>query len=308
MTSELDRRGFITSCAGASLAVAIGAVPAAAKGPAMPSKRNVRKALKYGMIGPGDTVLEKFSLIKELGFDGVEPDAPSELGTDELLSAMDKAGIIIPGVVDSVHWGKPFSHPDPNVRAEGRRGLEQAIRDCKRLRGTSVLVVPAVVNASVSYDAAYERSQEEIRKVLPMAEDLQIRLLMENVWNNFLLSPLEAARYTDEFDSEWVGWHFDIGNIVAYGWPEQWIRILGHRIHKIDAKEYSREKMNREGKGKGFAVNLLEGDCGWPKVMAALDEIGYTAKDEAWMTAEVSGGDADRLRDISERMDRIAAS
>ncbi|MCH9058628.1 MAG: sugar phosphate isomerase/epimerase, partial [Planctomycetes bacterium] len=117
-----------------------------------------------------------------------------------------------------------------------------------------------------------------------------------------------AARYTDEFESEWVGWHFDIGNIVAYGWPEQWIRILGHRIHKIDAKEYSREKMNREGKGKGFAVNLLEGDCGWPKVMAALDEIGYTARDEAWMAAEVPGGDADRLRDISERMDRIAAS
>ncbi len=164
------------------------------------------------------------------------------------------------------------------------------------------------MNASVSYDAAYERSQEEIRKILPMAEDLRIRLLMENVWNNFLLSPLEAARYTDEFDSEWVGWHFDIGNIVAYGWPEQWIRILGHRIHKTDVKEYSRKKMNQEGKGKGFAVNLLEGDNNWPRVMEALDEIGYTAKDEAWMAAEVSGGDADRLRDISERMDRIAAS
>ncbi|MCA9311525.1 MAG: sugar phosphate isomerase/epimerase, partial [Phycisphaerales bacterium] len=129
-------------------------------------------------------------------------------------------------------------------------------------------------------------------------------IAFENVWNNFLLSPLEAARYIDEFESANIGWYFDVGNIINYGWPEQWIRILGHRIGKLDIKEFSRSKRNDEGLWKGFSVNLLEGDCGWDRVMAALRDINY----RGWATAEVGGGDEARLRDIAERMDRILAS
>ena len=98
----------------------------------------------------------------------------------------------------------------------------------------------------MSYDDAWKRSLEEIRKAVPVAEELQVKIAIENVWNQFLLSPLEAARYVDEFDSPWVGWHFDIGNIINYGWPEQWIHILGKRIVKLHFKEFSKKKRDNE--------------------------------------------------------------
>ena len=114
----------------------------------------------------------------------------------------------------------------------------------------------------------------------------------------------EAARYVDEFQSDHVGWYFDVGNIVNYGWPEQWVRILGHRILKLDFKEFSRKKRDGEGLWKGFQVHLMEGDCDWPEVMKALDEIGYT---KGWGSAEVKGGNRERLQFISDRMDKIFA-
>ena len=147
-------------------------------------------------------------------------------------------------------------------------------------------------------------SAEEIRRLLPRAAELGIKIAFENVWNSFLLSPLEAARYVDEFESEFVGWYFDVGNIVRSGWPEHWVRALGKRILKLDIKEYSRAKRDNEGLWKGFGVELLEGDCDWPAVMAALDEIGYSG----WATAEIGGGGEERLRDIASRMDRIMVS
>ncbi len=266
--------------------------------------RNMKKSLKYGMVQIDGSVEDKFRLLKEIGYDGVELDSPSGLDEDEVLRARDATGLAIPGVVDSVHWQKTLSDPDPNVRGEGRRGLETALRQCQRYGGSTVLLVPAVVNKNVSYDQAYERSQNEIRQVLPLCDETGVKIAIENVWNNFLLSPMEAARYVDDFQSPNIGWYFDVGNIVNYGYPEQWIRILGPRVFKLDIKEFSRQKRNDEGLWKGFQVKLLEGDCDWPAVMQALDEIGY----DGWGSAEVGGGDEARLRDIADRMDRIYAS
>ena len=146
--------------------------------------------------------------------------------------------------------------------------------------------------------------EREIRAVLPLAAQLQVRIALENVWNNFLLSPLEAARYVDELDSPWVGWYFDGGNVVRYGWPEHWVRTLGPRLLKLDVKEYSRTKRDQEGRWKGFDVKIGDGDCDWPAVMSALAAIKY----KGWATAEVPGGDARRLREIADRMDRVLAS
>ena len=161
-----------------------------------------------------------------------------------------------------------------------------------------------MVTKQVSYADAYARSQKEIRRVLPLAEELGVKIAFENVWNQFLLSPLEAARYVDEFESDSVGWYFDVGNVVNYGWPEQWVEILGKRILKLDIKEYSRKRRNDEGLWKGFGVKLLEGDCDWPSVMRALDQVGF----QGWATAEVGGGPRERLAEIADRMDRIFAS
>jgi hexulose-6-phosphate isomerase len=108
--------------------------------------------------------------------------------------------------------------------------------------------------------------------------------------------PVEAARFVDDFHSPSVAWHFDIGNVVPWGWPEHWIRALGKRISTLHIKEYSRAKRSQ--------VELLEGDCDWPAIMKALDEASFSG----WAIAEVAGGDAERLKFIAARMDRILAS
>ncbi|MEX0714211.1 MAG: sugar phosphate isomerase/epimerase family protein [Pirellulales bacterium] len=299
---RLDRRSFLQTT---GIALAAGGLHAAvARAGADESARPYKKAVKWGMVQTDGSILDKFKLLKQLGFDGVELDAPSSLNKDEVIQARDETGLPVHGVVDSVHWRDTLSHPDEAVRAAGVKALEEALRDAKFYGGTTVLLVPAVVNKQVSYADAYTRSQAEIKKVLPLAAELEIKIGLENVWNNFLLSPLETARYIDELESPQVGAYFDVGNVLRYGWPEHWIRILGPRILKLDVKEYSRKKQEEEGLWKGFEVELLEGDCDWPAVMAALRDIGF----EGWGTAEIPGGGPDRLRDIAARMDRIFAS
>ncbi|MFQ5739182.1 MAG: sugar phosphate isomerase/epimerase family protein [Acidobacteriota bacterium] len=302
---SLQRRDFLKIAgAGATALGLIGGKRAAgAATPAPPPRATIlKKALKFGMVKEEElSLVEKFKLLKELGFDGVELDGPSDLNRDEVLRAREESGLPIPGVVDSVHWRKPLSDPDPQVRAEGLEGLKTALRDARAYGASTVLLVPAVVKKEVSYGDAYARSQAEIRKVLPLARQLGVRIAIENVWNNFLLSPLEMARYIDELESSWVGVHFDVGNIVNYGWPEHWIRTLGHRILKFDIKEYSRKKRDQEGPYAGFRVKLGEGDCDWPAVRQAIKDIGYSG----WGAAEVAGGNRERLKEISERMDRI---
>jgi L-ribulose-5-phosphate 3-epimerase len=266
------------------------------------SKRpGMKKALMFSMVEGDAPLVEKFHLIKAVGFDGVEMDSPGKFDTLEVLKARDATGLDIPGVVDSIHWRQTLSDPNPAVRARGLEGLQTALRECKLYGGSSVLLVPAVVNKEVSYLDAYQRSQAEIRKALPLAEELGVQIAIENVWNQFLLSPLEAQRYVDEFNSPWIGWHLDVGNIINFGWPEQWVQILGKRIVKLHIKDFSRKKRDEEGLWAGFKVNLWEGDCDWPAVMQALDAVGF----RGWGSAELAGGGRERLKDISDRMDRI---
>jgi L-ribulose-5-phosphate 3-epimerase len=298
---EFDRRELVIAGAAGGVAAALGALPASAQVAASP--RRFKKAVMLGMVQHHGPLLERFRLLRDCGFDGVEVDSPSDLRTEELLAAKRATGLEVEGTVDSAHWSKPLSDPDPRVRDEGRAALLRSIEDCAAWGGTSVLLVPAVVNEHVAYDEAWERSSAEIKQVLPAAERARVKIAIENVWNNFLLSPLEAARYVDQFQSPWVGWHFDVGNVITYGWPEQWIRILGARILKLHIKEYSRKKRDELGRWKGFEVELGEGDNRWPEVVKALREIGY----DGWATAEVGGGEKERLLDISRRMDAILA-
>jgi L-ribulose-5-phosphate 3-epimerase len=300
---ELTRREFN--------GVALGAIGAGVVSPSVllgdddaAPTRDLRMAVKLEMVHGDASLHDKFALLKRLGYHGVEISSPNTLDADEVIAARDATGLIVHGTVCSTHWQYPLSHNDEAVRDRGRRGVERAIADCARYGGDTVLVVPGVVNKHVSYAACYERSQALLRKVLPLAEDAGVRIGIENVWNKFLLSPLEAARYVDQLESDAAGWYFDVGNIVNYGWPEHWIQALGRRIVKIDIKEFSRSKRDDEGLWRGFAVELLEGDCDWPAVMRKLDAIGY----RGWATAEIAGGGEDRLREIATRMQRIFAS
>jgi L-ribulose-5-phosphate 3-epimerase len=304
---SMSRRDLLGVAAAGAAAVAwgsLGLTPATAQERSGGTLR-LKKAVKIGMIGGEAKSLplaEKFALLKRLGYDGVELDSPNALQRNEVLAAIDSSGLPVHGVVDSVHWKQTLSDPDPTVRQRGLEGLQTALRDAKAYGATTVLLVPAVVNKEVSYADAYTRSQAEIRKALPLAKELGIRILFENVWNNFLLSPLEAARYVDEFETDLVGAYFDVGNVVRYGWPAHWVAALGHRIGKLDIKEFSRAKMQNEWLGKGFDVEIGDGDCDWPEVRAELKKIGFV---DGWATAEVSGGGEERLAEILERMRKV---
>jgi len=300
----LDRRSFLALAgAGAVMYTEPGSFSRRVGRENEPGSVSLKKSLMFGMVEGPAPLVEKFAMLKEVGFEGVELDSPSDRHPDEVLEAMKKTGLEVSGIVDSVHWKDTLADPDPAVRARGVAALETALRDAKKLKATSVLLVPAVVGAKVGYDEAWERSRAEIAKVVPLAAELKVSISIENVWNQFLLSPLEAARYVDSFESPWVGWHMDIGNVVNTGWPEQWIRILGKRIRRLHVKEFSRKKRDDEGLWKGFDVELGQGGVDWAAVMAALDAIGY----EGWASAEVAGGNAERLKAVARQMDAIFA-
>lgn len=251
------------------------------------------------------TVRERFQLLRAAGFDGIE--VPGGLDQKEILAAQDATGLQMASVTISTHWTRPLSDPNPSVRQTGLEGLMQGLRDAKAYGATSVLLVPAVVTKQVSYADAYARSVVEIKKAVPLAESLGVAIAIENVWNQFLLSPLEAAAYADSFKSPMVRWHFDVGNVINFGFAEQWVRTLGRRIAKVHVKEFSRKLRDEKGLRSGFQVNLMEGDSDWPAVMAALDEVGYSG----WLITEQyrppGHTDAEWFAILSAKLDKIIA-
>jgi hexulose-6-phosphate isomerase len=220
----------------------------------------------YATVGLKGSVLEKFKAVKEAGFEGVEP--MGGMDQDEVVQALEATGLKAASVCCHTHWARPLSDPNPGVREVGLGGLKSSLRDAKKYGAGSVLLVPAVVNKQVSYADGYAQSQSEIRKALPLAQELEVKIAIENVWNNFITKPEQAVRFLDEINSPHVGWHFDIGNCVRFSPPEEWIPALGKHILKLHIKEYSMAKR--------FSVKLSEGDNNWPAIMKALDAVGYS--------------------------------
>jgi hexulose-6-phosphate isomerase len=298
--SSCSRRSFL-------LASSLCAAGLATLSPALLAQETSRRALKkgimWGTIGVKGSTLEKMQAVKAAGFHGVE--MMSHMNVDEVLAARDQTGLEIPSVCGTHHWAKPLTHPDEKVRAEGQAALQQSLREAAKYGAKSVLLVPGIVNKEVSYAEAWDRSIAEIKKALPLARELKVRIAIENVWNSFLLSPLEAVRYVDQFHDPMVGWHFDAGNIVNYGWPEQWIETLGPRMVMLHIKEFDKKKRDKEGLWKGFDAKLTEGDVSWPAVMQAVDRVRYTG----WAITEQGGGDSpEGLADLSARLGKIIAS
>jgi hexulose-6-phosphate isomerase len=288
----LTRRDFVKLGGGALAAAAIGQAQAA---PA--KKREIKKAIMYATIGFKGTVLEQFRAVKAAGFEGVEP--MSHMKQDEVVKALEETGLKAASVCCNTHWGKPLSHPDEKVRREGLEGLQQALKDAKRYGATSVLLVPGVVNKEVTYDDCFKRSVALIKQALPVAKECNVKIAIENVWNDFITKPKQAIDFLDAIDSPLVGWHFDIGNVIRYGKPEEWIPVLSKRILKLHIKEFS--------KVKGFGVRFFDGDNNWPAIMAALDKAEY----KGWGISEQPGNqskDAETLEDLSQRMDKVFAS
>ncbi len=284
------RRHFLATLAAASAPLTLRAQSAEA---ALP----IKLSLKCGMANFGKNLEEKFRTLKEMGYDGVELDSPGGQDKAEALAASKATGLPIHGVVDSIHWKTRLSDPDAAVREQGLQGLLTAIRESRQVGGSSVLLVPGVVDGKTNHDEAWVRSIEQIRKALPLAAELGIHILIENVWNRMFYkedggdsqSAELLAKYLDEIDSPWVGSYFDIGNHQRFGKPAEWTRTLGRRIVKLDCKDWG---------VKGGFGKIGEGDVDWPAVRSALRETGYTG----WATAEVQGGDAEACADILARM------
>lgn len=300
----MERRIFIKSSA------ALAALAPLGLRAADPPRRAHKKALMFqtfnGATARKLSLGEKFQMVRDAGFQGVE--VASAMNQAEVLAARDAAGLEIASVTISTHWAKPLSHPAPSERAIGLEGLMQGLRDAKAYGAKSVLLVPAVVNKDVSYADAYARSTAEISKAVPLAESLGVAIAIENVWNAFLMSPLEAAAFVDSFKSPMVRWHFDVGNVINFGWPKHWIEVLGPRIAAVHVKEYSRKLRDEKGPFAGFRTELTTGDNDWPAVMAALDAANYSG----WLIAEQYRppeiSDADWLKNLTTRMDQILAS
>jgi hexulose-6-phosphate isomerase len=202
--------------------------------------------------------------------------------------------------MNAEHWNSPLSSADPAVVDKSVAGMETSLRNAKLWGADAVLLVPAVVNPQTSYNDAWTRSQKVIReRLLPLAAELKVVIAVEEVWNKFLLSPLEFVRYLDDFNSPWVKAYFDVCNIVFYAYPQDWIRTLGPRIVKVHLKDFQLDRPN----GKFYWKNLGEGDIDWVDVRKALGEINY----DGWVTTEIAGGDAAYLKDVSGRLDRFLA-
>jgi len=289
----MERRSFLKYTAAVTVGTSLLGTSKPAE--AGQSDAKLRKAVQLSMLPKELSDADKFKLTKKCGFEGVEASPMKDLNAARELGKLAReAGVPIHSIVYG-GWGAPFSDPDPKVIKKGLAGMETALRSANAMGAETVLLVPAVVNENVRYGEAYKRSQEHIRKLLPLAEELDVIIAVENVWNKFLLSPLEFGRYVDEFDSPWLKAYFDIGNVIIFGYAQDWIRTLGKRIVKIHLKDFRR---------RGYQwTNLLDGDVNWPQVRRALDEIGY----EGFMTTELGGGDEAYLMDLAKRIDRIIA-
>jgi L-ribulose-5-phosphate 3-epimerase len=303
MKNETSRREFLKTSMAAACVAGLPASLAAAPAPA-PTGRLI-KGLVWGMLPEDLSYVHRLKMARDAGFECVEAyTTPDEREAEAIKKAADEAGIKILSVMNQAHWAHPLSSADPWVVERSMEGMRTSLRNAKLWGADAVLLVPAVLNSKTSYRDgtfyrdAWTRSQKQIRELIPLAAELKVMIAVEQVWNKFLLSPLEFAQYVDEFQSPWVKAYVDVGNMVLFGYPQDWIRTLGKRIVKVHLKDFKRVS-------DGYRwVNLGEGDVEWPEVRKALAEVGYSGT----VIAELDEGDLAYLTDVSKRIDRLLIS
>ena len=292
-----SRREFLKSTLTAACAAGLSGTLSECVASARPaSSLAIKKGILLDMLPANLPYVDRLKLARGIGFEVIQaPTEPDEHKAEDLKKAADAAQIRIDSVMNMDHWKYPLSSGDPAVVEKSLAGMRTSLHNAKLWGSDVVLLVPAVLNPETSYRDAWSRSQREIRKLLPLAEELKVVIAIEEVWNRFLLSPLEMTTYIDEFQSPWVKAWFDVGNVVLYGYPQDWIRTLGPRIVKVHLKDFKRNK-------DSYAwVNLGEGDIDWPAVREAFGAIHYTGS----ATVELPAGDESYLRDVSRRVDRL---
>ena len=301
-----DRRTFLKLLAAAAAAApGLGTLSGQTGSTLPPPPGGIRKSVLISMLPRGRSYTERFTMAREAGFEAVEMQTvTAEDEAAQIRDAAKSANLRIHSVMNSDHWRLPLSSDDPSVVAGSVKGMETSLRNAKLWGADAVLLVPAVVDARTSYKDAWTRSQKVIReRLLPLARELKVVIAVEEVWNKFLLSPLEFARYVDEFESPYVKAYFDVGNVVFYAFPQDWIRTLGARIVKVHLKDFKLDRRN----GQFTWPNIGEGDIDWPEVRRAFADIKYAG----YMTTELNGSRGEDplayLKDVAGRVDRFLA-
>lgn len=282
----------------------------------------MRKGINYwsfpgGLDGKKDFA-EAVKEAKELGYEGIEvclfPDGPLNLDISEsdvakIGKTLAAAGLEAASVTSGALWEFPLTSSDPSKRDKGKQVVRKCLQVANQLGATGILVVPGAVEVFfnpamevVPYDVAMGRVEEAMKELAPVAEKNKAAIGIENVWNKMFMSPLEARDFIDKIGSEYLGWFFDVGNIMQFGMPDQWIRILGKRIKKVHVKDFRRNV----GTLDGF-VDLLEGDVNWPEVMKAFREVGYDDFLIAEMIPYYNHAPETRVANTSLAMDKILA-
>ncbi|MFN0101102.1 MAG: sugar phosphate isomerase/epimerase family protein [Bryobacteraceae bacterium] len=284
-------------------AITVTASAFAAAAPAAADRLPIKKAILTSMLPKDMTWKDRFQMAKDVGFEAVEGQTEEDSAVEaEMRKASEATGMPIHSVMNMLHWQFPLSSSDSAAVEKSMKGMETSIRNAVAWGATTVLLVPGVVNPQTGYADAYKRSQMQIRKLIPLAEKSKIIIAVENVWNKFLLSPMEFVTYVDSFQSPWVKAYFDVGNIVLYGFPQDWIRTLGgERIVKVHLKDFHNRRNQLVRANVPEFVNLRDGDIEWKEVHKAFKEIGY----KGYATVELRGGDEKYLRDLSGRVDMI---
>lgn len=291
----IQRRTFLAGAAVMGVKASLGATSA---NDVLPIKR----AVEFEMLPAPLSIADRMQLARDSGFEQVEcPTTPDPAKAAEMKRGAEQAGLRIHSVMNMDHWKYPLSSADASVVERSLKGARTSLENAHFWGADTVLIVPGVVDASNSYADVYKRSRESINKLLPLAEQYRIIIGIEEVWNKFLLSPLEFASYVDAFHSEWLRAYFDVGNVVLYGYPQDWILTLNKRIVKLHIKDFSfrADPVTHDLVAKW--TPLLEGDIDWRAVHDALREIGYVGT----ASVELPGGDGAYLKEVNKRFEQI---
>ena len=289
------------------------ALGAAAALPAQPQSPRFIKSICSIIFPSQMPVTEKFRQAKNAGFEAIElrfgEEISPSLSADEVKrigDAAHQAGVQIASMwMGGAFRSNPINSPDPAVRVKSLEGLKQGLDFAKNLNcGATLLYLCRLGDGPkliYGYEDTWNRVTGELPKAIPWAEEAKVCLTPENVWNKFILSPVEMRTFIDQFHSPWIQSHFDVGNVMQYGYPQDWILTLGPRIKRVHLKDYKLAKGYEQGK---FA-DLLEGDVDWKAVMAAFVKIGY----RGFMSPEIGhdANDPDKPRKVSDAFDKILA-
>jgi hexulose-6-phosphate isomerase len=307
-----DRRSFVALGVGAVAASVSGtgtaraAEPGTARIVTPPEGKRILLSCKLGMLpkesgGKKLSVVERLRMASQAGFDGVDFDQAGEHTPQEARRAVQESGVFVHNAINHAHWSQRLTSAKEKERAQGRANIEHCIRVSHAAGGSGVLIVVGRGSDGPA-DVIVERARQEIRKLLPLAAAMGQMILIENVWNQMMYDhdappdqgPEQFIDFVDSFRSPWVGMYYDIGNHWKYAQPGEWIRAFGHRCIKLDVKGFSRAK------NKFVDITSADDDVPWGQVRKALDDIHFTG----WATAEVGGGNVERLTQVRKQMQK----